>query len=243
MKVNRLIPVLAALALAGGLAGQVYKVAVPQLSPTTIDIYTKLATALVEATGNKAEIQVLPFARCIYSIENKLVDMVAMTVALPDQKKWAALGYDYSTSEAFKLVFVLYTNKAKPIDVAELKKGNPKGYRLETDSAHTAYFPFAISPSTSFEASLRKVDSGDIDGYIFAQPSADGVVRSAGLKNIYRQYYDSFSAMFLIQKGARGGKMDALITDGLTKIKASGKYLEIMATYLAGASVYIEWQP
>lgn len=34
-----------------------------------------------------------------------------------------------------------------------------------------------------------------------------------------------------------------MITDGLAKIKANGKYQEIMGPYTAGASKYIEWQP
>lgn len=239
------IRILAAAAVMAAATAQAetFKVAVPQLSPASTETYKNLAKAVLEATGNAADIQVLPFARCVLSIQNKDVSAVAVTVALPDKKKWAALKYDYSTAEAFKIVFVLYCNKSKPIDVAELKKGNPKGYKLETDVAHVDHFPFPISGSTSFEASLKKVDSGDIDGYIFAQPSADGVVKAAGLKNIKRQYYDTFSGMFLLQKGARGGALDKAISDGMAKIKANGKYQEIMGAYVAGASAYADWQP
>jgi len=34
-----------------------------------------------------------------------------------------------------------------------------------------------------------------------------------------------------------------MITDALAKLKANGKYQEIMGAYAAGASKYIEWQP
>jgi ABC-type amino acid transport substrate-binding protein len=47
----------------------------------------------------------------------------------------------------------------------------------------------------------------------------------------------------MLQKGGRGGALDAWITDGLAKIKASGKYQEIIGPYSAGASKYMEWQP
>jgi polar amino acid transport system substrate-binding protein len=234
---------IAALTAAATLGAENFKVAVPQLSPASTATYKNLAMAVIEASGNAAEVQVLPFARCVLSVSEKDVGMVSAVVALPDKKKWPALKYDYSTAEAFKIVFVLYCNKAKPIDVAELKKGNPKGYKLETDIAHTDHFGFAISGSSSFEASLKKVDAGDIDGYIFAQPSCDGVVKAAALKNIKRQYFDTFTGMFLIQKGARGGKIDKIISDGMAKIKANGKYQEIMGAYVAGASTYNDWQP
>jgi ABC-type amino acid transport substrate-binding protein len=234
---------IAAFASLVALQAESFKAAVPQLSPASTETYKKLVSAVFEATGNSVDIQVAPFARCIYSIENKDVDVVSLTTALPDQKKWAALKYDYSTAEAFKIVFVLYSNKAKKLSPAELKKGNAKGYKVETDVAHTGHFSFPIAGSTNFAGSLQKVNSGTVDGFIFAQPSCDGVVKSAGLKNIHRQFFDTFSCSFLIQKGQRGGKVDSIITDGLAKIKANGKYQEILAAYIAGASTYADWQP
>lgn len=232
--------VCAVLAQAGS---QEFKVAVPQLSPLSTDSYKALAAAVIEATGAKANIQVMPFARCTYSIENKEVDVVSSIVALPDQKRWAALKYDYSTAEAVKIVFVLFMNKGKAIDVAELKKGNLNGLKLETDSAHTGHFPFAISPSTSVDASLKKVDSGEIDGYIFSQATGDAVLKRLGFKNVKRAYYDTYSGVFLLQKGGRGGELDKRLSDGMAKIKANGKYAQIMGTLVGGASAYQDWQP
>jgi polar amino acid transport system substrate-binding protein len=241
---KRLIAAIAlSAAFAALLSAATYQVAVPQLSPLSTDTYKALITAILEATGNAANAQVKPFARCVYEIETKAVDIVSTMVALPDQKKWANLKYDYSTAEAVKIVFVLYTNKNKPIDPAELKKGNPKGYKLETDAAHLDHFGFPISASTSVDASLKKVDSGEIDGYIFSQSSADAALKRLGYANVRRQLFDTFSGTFLIPKGGRGGPVDALISDGLAKIKANGKYQEIVGQLIAGASKYLEWQP
>jgi polar amino acid transport system substrate-binding protein len=225
------------------IGAQSIKVAVPQLSPLSTDAYKALAAALLEATGATADIQILPFARCVYSIENKDVDLVSTIVSLPDQKKWAALKYDYSTTEVVKIVFVLFAGKGKKIDVAELKKGNPKGFKLETDAAHTGHFPFAIAPSSNVDASLKKVDLGEIDGYIFSQSTGDAALKRLGLKNVRRINYDTFTGKFLLQKGGRGGALDKRITEGMAKIKANGKYSSIMDTLVAGASTYIEWQP
>jgi polar amino acid transport system substrate-binding protein len=238
-----LLAIAASLIVLAGLFAQDLKVVVPQVSPAAIDTYKKAIEAIAATVGKTVNVQVLPFARAVYMVETKQADIEATIVQLPDQKKWAALKFDYSTAELIKIAFVLYTNKAKPISVADLKAGNAKGYKIETDTAHVDHFPFKALPSTSIDASLQKVAAGSIDGFIFSQGTTDGVLKRLGLKNITRQYFDTFSGVFMLQKGGRGGPIDAMISDGLAKIKANGKYQEIVGPYAAGASKYIEWQP
>lgn len=228
---------------AAGVHAQSLSVVVPQLAPLSTETYKNMVMAIAEAGGKTVEVQVVPFARAVYAMETGQADIESAIIQLPDQKKWAALKYDYASTEMCKTVFVLYTNKAKPITVAELKSGNAKRYRLETDAAHVDHFPFPIEASTSVDASLKKVDSGVIDGFVFGQGSSDTALRRLGLKNLVRQYYDTFSLVFLLKKGARGGPIDAMITNGIAKTKASGKYQEIMGPYLAIAGKFIDWQP
>lgn len=240
---KRLSFVFAALALAVGLSAQAYKVVVPQLSPAATDTYKKAIEAIVEASGKAADGQVVPFPRAVYMIENKQADILSAIVQIPDQKKWAAQKFDYSTAELLKIVWVVYTAKGKAVNIAELKKGNAQGLKIETDGAHLEHFPFAAAGSTNIDASLKKVDSGAIDAYVFAQGSGDAALKRLGLKNITRQYYDTMSGVFMLQKGARGGPIDQMINSGLAKIKANGKYQEIVGPYAAGAAPYVEWQP
>jgi polar amino acid transport system substrate-binding protein len=230
------------LAVSAGLAAQEYKVVVPQVSPTAIDVYTKTITAIAESEGKTVSVQVLPFARCVYLMEMKQADIQSAITQIPDTAKWAELKYDYSTSPFLDIVFVLYTNKAKPITAAELKAGNAKGYKIETETAHVPHFPFA-SPSTNIDASLNKLAAGTIDGYIFSQGSTDAALKRLALKNIHRENYTTLNGVFLIQKGGRGGPIDKMITSGLAKIKANGKYQEIVGAYAETASKFIEWQP
>jgi polar amino acid transport system substrate-binding protein len=225
------------------LFAQELKAVVPQLSPMATDTFKKIIEAIVDSSGKTISLQIVPFARAVYLIENKQADIECSAVQIPDQKKWSALAFDYSSAEIIKIVFVLYTNKAKPISAVDLKSGNAKGYKIETDVAHVGHFAFAATPSTSIDASLQKVDSGAIDGFLFSQGSSDPALKRLGLKNIARQYYDTFSGVCLLQKGGRGGPMDAMITDGMARLKANGKYQTIIGPYAAGASKYIEWQP
>jgi ABC-type amino acid transport substrate-binding protein len=220
-----------------------YKGVVGQLSPLTMETFKNLATSVVEATGNKIAIEIVPPARGIYLIENKQADFYTAIIAITDPKKIADLKYDYSTADTHNVVFVLYTNKKKPIDPADLKKGNPKKYKIETDISLADYFNFNIQTSTNAEGSLKKVDSGSIDGYIFSQPSTDPILKKIGAKNIVRQYYETYNGKFILPKGAKGGEIDKMISDGMAKIRANGKYQEIMGGLLAAGAKYIEWQP
>jgi polar amino acid transport system substrate-binding protein len=226
-----------------GLAAQDLKGVVPQLSPMATDTYTRILQAAADIGGRKIDIQVVPFARAVYLVETKAADIESSLIQNPDKSKWAALKYDFSTVEIVKIVFVLYSNKSKAISVADLKAGNAKGLKFETDATQVDYFPFAISPSTSIDASLKKVDAGTIDGYLFSQGSGDPALKRLALKNITRQYYDTFSGSFLLQKGGRGGPLDAMLSDAIDKLKASGKFQEIVGPYAATASKYVDWQP
>jgi len=223
------------------LAAKDYKVAVAQL-PTT-DSYVALIKAIGEETKNNFNIEVFPMARSVYLIENNQVDFQCPLIENPDPKKAANSKFDYSTTTVYKLVFVLYSNKAKNISAEELKKGNPKNYKIETDIAHVDYFNFSCSGSPSIEASLKKVDSGAIDGFIFSITSSDKMLKSLALKNIKRQYFDTFNNKFLIAKGTKGGEIDKMLSDGMTKIKANGKYDQILGSLLKMAEKYDDWQP
>lgn len=243
MKIRTMLCLVLAITMSSVLAAQEYKVVIPQLSPATIETYTGLTKAILDAAGVKYTIEVLPFARAVFMIEAKQADLLVCEIENPDTAKAASQKVDTSTTPLFQLAFVLYANKAKPLSVDELKKGNPKNWVIETDIAHTDYFPFATVGSATFDASLKKVDAGRIDGYVFAQPSTDGALKRLELKNITRTFYGFYTAKVILQKGARGGALDKVLTSGLDKIKANGTYDKLMAAYIAGASKYIDWQP
>ena len=46
-------------------------------------------------------------------------------------------------------------------------------YLIETDVAHTLYFPFDTQPSAYILSSLKKLELGRIDGFIFADDATD----------------------------------------------------------------------
>jgi hypothetical protein len=244
MKIKTRIAIMFALLTASAmLFGETYKAAVMDLpsSPT----FKAVITAIVEATGNKVEIQVVPPARSAYMVVTKQADFSLPMLALKNSAKVKALDYDYSNAVLYKASFVLFTNKAKPIDLEELRKGNPKGYKVEVDVSQVDSWEFKGLPSTNIMASLKKVAEGTIDGFIHSQTSTDLALKGKAVdfkaSNLKRQLYSEVDSIFPLLKGTRGGKVDQMLQDGIAKVKASGKFEEIFS--LVRSDKYNDWQP
>jgi polar amino acid transport system substrate-binding protein len=219
---------------------QTYSVTVRELATT--QMYTNLIKSIADEMKVTINVQVMPGGRTNFFIENKQTDIILPDLKIPDPAKQAALKYDYSTSTMYSLSFVLYTNKNKPVDIADLKKGNTKGFKIETDVSQVNTFEFVGTPTTNLEASLKKVDAGTIDGFIFSQSTGDALLKKGGFKNIKRNFYGIYDMVFGLQKGQRGGTLDKLLTEGLTRIKANKKYDEILGKAVKDG-IYQEWQP
>jgi polar amino acid transport system substrate-binding protein len=216
-----------------------YTVALKQL-PTT-DTYANILKSIAEVTGNTFNIQVVPPARAEYLIENNQVDIQFPGAALRENKKFKDLKYDFSTETLYKVSFVLYTNKNKPVDIQSVKTTNPKNYNIEIDPSRLFEFDYKINPSNNFDASFAKLSKGDIDGLILAQTTGDVVLKKSGFTNIKRQLFQDYDLCFVVKKGTQGGEIDKMLSDGVKKIKANGKFDEIVGG-IAKAAKYNDWQ-
>jgi hypothetical protein len=217
-----------------------YKCAVKQVPAT--EFYINILKTIVAATGNTVTIQVVPPTRADRLISDKEIDIQLPIIVIPDVTKQKELKYDYSTTVLAKLAWVLYTNKAKPIDVNSLRKGNPDKYKIEIDPSRTDDYTFPVSLSSNFEASLKRLSEGSIDGVLISQLTGDPLLKKAVYKNISRQLWSEYDLCFSIQKGAKGGEADKMLSDGINRLKAKGTYEELMGEYIRSAK-YDNWQP
>lgn len=185
-------------------------------------ILVDMVKAISEASGKPISFEVVPFARSMDNVITRKVDFHAPLIKNPniDEK---TLKYDHSTVTIFHVNFTLYTNKSKPVTVENLSKA-----KVETDAAHTQYFPFPTIASSDLEASLKKVDAGRIDAFIFADLASDPLVEKLKLKNIKRELYKTFDVKIILPKGEHGGATDKLLSEAIDKLKASGKWQQIM---------------
>jgi hypothetical protein len=106
-------------------------------------------------------------------------------------------------------------------------------------------FSFTPLPSTNIVGSLKKVNSGSIDGYIMGVAPTDDILKAskADYGNIKRQLWEIYDMGFAIQKGARGGPVDKFLSDGMAKMISSGKFKQIMGDGTVGLETYDDWQP
>ncbi len=190
--------------------------------------------AMDEKSDHQFTIEVVPFARSMNYVKSEKVDFHMPLIKLPDSEK-LQLDYDHSTATIFHVNFVLYTNKEKP-----LNKNKLGDYKIETDRAHTAYFDFPITPSSDLLASLKRLNSGRIDGVIFADNACDPIIKTEKFENIRRELYKRFDVKIILPKGNRGGDIDNILTDLIEKLKATGEFDKIMGVIDAP---YNNWQP
>jgi len=160
-----------------------------------------------EESGRQITIERFPFKRSLMMAATGEADFHFPLIK--DRKATdTALPFGYSSSTLFTINFVLYTRSEVNLDIDNLQN-----YRLATYGGHADLFPFPISEDYSIEGSLRKVDSGRIDGFIFADSGADPVLFELGLMGIKRQLYKVYDVHAVISHQAKKGPIDQFITE------------------------------
>ena len=202
-----------------------YKAAIMQLPGT--ENHKKLFRAIAEVTDNVFEIKVVPSSRAVNMIEEKLVDVQFPRLKGNNEDYNKTLKYDFASTSISTIVFVLYTNKDRPIDINNLRKINSRGYKIAADGPNVNLFRFTAIFSRGADLSLQMVASGRIDGCIYSQNTGDYALRSLKLTNIRRHYWDKYATTFTLQKGQARGKLDNTLTEAIKKLHASGKLHQI----------------
>ncbi len=197
-------------------------------------VLVDLTKAMAKTSGKAIEIQVVPFNKSMHDLMDGKADF-HMPLIKPENVDEAKLNYANSKETIFHVNFVLYTNKNKPIDKSKLKD-----YRIETDLAHVGYFDFPVKGSTRIDSSLKKVNAGRIDGFIFADFASDPIVKKEGMKNIHRELYKVFDVKIILPKGEKGKATDAFLTETIEKMRADGSFDKIMSPI---DQPYNDWQP
>jgi ABC-type amino acid transport substrate-binding protein len=209
-----------------------------------IDSLVTMTKALGDEMKVELEVKKVPIQRMVSMIISNQADFGAPMLQLKDPNAIKNLPFSYSTGVIQQMCFILYTNKSKPVDVANLKNGNSKGYKIESDVSNMQMFNFKTLSSTNPAASFKKVNDGLIDGYIFGTEPGDSILRASkdAMKNVRRQLWDTYDIGYAISKGDKNAEIDKMIGDGLKKLKANGKMDKIMSD-VSKAGTYDDWQP
>lgn len=197
-------------------------------------VLVDLVKAIQRVSGVPIEYQVVPFKRSMSDVVTRKVDFHLPLIKNPNIKE-SDLDYDNSTASIFHVNFTLYTNKNKPVE-----RNRINDYAIETDAAHVQYFHKNIIPSSSLENSLKKVNIGRIDGFIFADSACDPIIKDLKLKNIKRELYRQYDVKIILPKGEHGKNVDNMLTAAIDKLKSTGEYEKIMGII---DMPFNDWQP
>ncbi len=200
--------------------------------------FAELVKALDRSyTEGKISMDIHPFSRSLKMVELGEADFHIPLIRLP-HIPGDSLPYAYASEPLTKVSFVLYTQADKPpLSAQDL---NNKKNLIETVRGHKHFFQFDIIESDGIDQSIKRLNSGIIDGFIMEQEAVDRHIKALKLKNIRRTLYATWDSCVVIPKGPRGKEIDAIISTQLRKLKDTGELQKIMQTVHLP---YDNWQP
>lgn len=139
-----------------------------------------------------------------------------------------------------KVSFVLYSRKAAPVTKADIAKAvvlQPFPFKIESAEFD---WGFPVTQFLSFESAFKKLSSGRIDAFLWAQEEADEELRRQGDKGIVRELFGVYEDVFAVQRNARGDFVEKVYEQTLEAMHKSGKLKEI---YSKIHLPFDPWQP
>lgn len=206
---------------------------------TLIDLLRALGK---EYRDGELRISLMPTARVMDYVLRGVADAgVPVARVRPDADAESMARIRYSACSTGKVTFVLYSNKAKPLvrrNIDEALSLRPFPYRIEAPPTYDWGFPY--ENFTSFENALNKISAGRIDALLWAQEEPDAVIRTMGLKNIHREYYDSYDDVFMLPRSPRGDFVDRVLGASIDRLRKNGQLAKLYARI---HRPYNPWQP
>lgn len=147
----------------------------------------------VETLANEADAdllyEIVPFKRSLLSVSAGRADM-HVPLLQPDESLVIDEKLMYSEAALFEVPFYIYMAAGSDVSASLI---GTEGIVVETDIAHTHFFPFPIVGSDCLECSLEKLALGRIDAFIYAEDTTERSIEKLGLGLVLRRkYYKTF---------------------------------------------------
>jgi hypothetical protein len=208
----------------------VYRVLIISPGKPSYDRFVNLMNALATQVPNTTmTFEGVSEAAAIARLAAGTADMV---VPYPTQTGDDAQDYRLSVAPVTKAYYILYTNTAHPLDVANLSR-----YTIEGDPRNSAVLGLALKPSRDPAASLQRVHDWVADGYINAEGATDPTLRELGFKNIRRWLYKETHNYVLLPKNDAGRRADEFLSAAVSRAKGTAGYDKMQER------PYGDWQP
>jgi len=205
--------------------------------------FSDMMNALLSYTDKHVSLEAFPLARAVHNVIRNEADFMVPTIRGRVNKN-EELNYRFSKEKFGSVCFVLYTNAAKNISRTAiedaLRKNEPLPYILEGPALSGNPLGERLLPSNDVSLSLQKVHKGRVDGFIWAQEESDAALKKLKLSNVRREHWADFDDSIILALGPRGDLADALLSEAIAKMRASG---ELDKYYRKIHSPYQDWQP
>ena len=191
-----------------------------------------------EYRGGRITLQALPVNRVTANVSNGVADFGFPELRLSADFD-AKMPWRVSQASLGQVSFVLYTHKKRPLSKAQIQAANPKSFSY---AIHAPSIPwgFPTENMVTFDGTFKMLNSGRIDGFLWAQEEADLVLQKLKLSQIRREFYAVYDDVFILPRTPRGDFVDQLLTELITKLRGNGR---LQALYERVHRPYSDWQP
>ena len=202
------------------------KVSIPSISTGASDnnqqLLINLTKAIAGKLGREVEVIHVPFGHSLEYVKSGKVDFHLPLIKPKEVKKFP---YIYSDATIYHVNFVLYLHKD-----SKYRQGKYSHLSIETERSHQAYIPFKTKASTCILCSLRRVQMGLIDGYLFADTSTDPVLleNKAELSDVIRKLYQVYEVKVIFPKTRGGNKLNKQVSVAIDSMRNNGKLAELL---------------
>jgi len=207
------------------------KVSIPAMSAHTERpanaILEEFTEIMAQHMGVDVQIEIVPF---VLSMQYVLADKVDIHLPLIQRDfEGEELGFVYSDVTLYQVNFVLYSRND-----CELSLDNLSSYTIETDKAHQNLLPFTTTASTCILCSLKRVQKGIVDGYIFADASVDPLLKTnlSILPDLKRTLYKTFNVKIVFPNAKVAQALNAKVSKAVNEMKQNGE-LERLVSLVA----------
>jgi hypothetical protein len=207
-----------------------YRVLIISRSKLSYDRFVNLMNALAAQVPNTTlTFEAVAEAAALVRLATGTADMV---VPYAKQTWDHVQPYFLSVAPVTKAYYVLYTNTAHPLDLAQLGR-----YTIEGEQRNAGALGLTLKPSSDPAASLQRVHDGVIDGYINAEGATDPTLRELGFRNIHRLLYVETHNYVLLPKTDIGRRADQFLSAAVPRAKGTPGYDHMQER------PYGDWQP
>jgi polar amino acid transport system substrate-binding protein len=197
-------------------------------------------------TDGRITITLFPFARSVNNIIEGKADFHIPSIRNADSDQTHS-PYRMVTEKIGTVCFVIYSHREQPLTkqmlddaIGKTQGGAPFPYTIEVPQGIEEQFPFPAVSSNYVVRSLKKVAAKRIDALVWAQEETDLTLKLLKIDSLQREFWQTFDDVILIPKGPEGDRVDAILSDALNKLRASGQ-LEQLYSHIHRP--YDDWQP